>query len=369
MNITSQRIASLLILTFIAQMLLGCANLPTTNPEITPAPGIIESTNPAYAFAQATIDYGQSQLEDLSGTATEASLNMSQAANAAAQSTQDYNQRQKIDLDYQATLVSLNITQAAATQKSITQQTKMARDATAAAQSSAAAATHSAYLVNVTQTAQIQAILDAQDLQTAQALAALTAYPLTATYSAYERNVTETVQAQLILNAQATQAAQALATLTAYPLTATPFAVTQAALLMQEYDREQQSFVDRVVAPLIPIVATLVLVLFILVIVLAYRGSTLQRFPPRRFPPVPWPRRLRTTRINVTPSPLNMIDGVIADPNLRLHRIIPLELTAANPPRLTGENTVLVEIVNPTESPVAHWIADVEHQLDAEGGL
>jgi hypothetical protein len=328
MNITRQRIASLLILTFMAQMLLGCgASMSTNMPEFsstpgyaTPAPGINESSNPDYAFAQATMDYGQSQLLDLSRKATEVSLNMSQAANAAALSTQDYNRRQKMDLDYQATIVSLNITQAAATQKFITQQTKMARDATAVAQSRAATATHSAYLVNVTQIAQAQAILDARVLETAQAVAALTVYPLTAT----------------------------------------PFAVTQAALLMQQYDREQQSFVDRVVAPLIPILAiTLVLLLIILVIVLGFR----------RFMPMPWPRRLRTTRVNVNPSPLIMIDGVIVDHDPRLHQIIPFELTPANLSGLPGENTIHVELVNASEPPVAHWIAEVEHQLATEGGL
>jgi hypothetical protein len=259
-------------------------------------------------------------LLDLSRKATEVSLNMSQAANSAALSTQDYNQRQKVDLDYQATVVSLNITQAAATQKFIRQQTKMAGDATAVAQSRAAAATHSASLVNVTQTARAQALVDAQVLQTAQAAAALTASPLTAT----------------------------------------PFAVTQAALLMQQYDREQQSFLDRVVTPLIPILATtLVLLLIILVIVLAYR----------RFMPMPWPRRLSIGRVNVNPGPLIMIDGVIVDHDPGLHRVIPFELTPANPAGLPGENTVHVEIVSATEPPVAHWIAEVEHQLATEGGL
>ena len=124
------------------------------------------------------MDAGQSQLSDLSRRSTEVSLNMSQAANAAALSTQDYNRRQKMDLDYQSTVVSLNITQAAATQKYISQQTKISRDATSTAQSIAAAATRSAYLVNVTQTAQAQAILDSQYLQTAQAASILDGLPV-----------------------------------------------------------------------------------------------------------------------------------------------------------------------------------------------
>jgi hypothetical protein len=326
MYLTRQRIVALLTLAFMAQMLLGCAgSMSTVNPEFsstpgyaTPAPGTIGSPNPAYADAQATMDTGQSQLLDLSRKATEANLNISQAANAVAQATQEYSQRQQVELDYQATVISLNIAQAAATQKFIRQQTKMAEEATAAALSSAAAATHSAYLVHVTQTAQAQAILDFQASQTAQAVAALTTYPLTAT----------------------------------------PLAVTQAALLMQEYWREQQSFIDRVVSPSLPIVAsTFALLLLILIIVLARR----------RFMPVSWPPRLRIARVNV--NPLNMIDGVIKDHDLPLHRIIPSELTPANPPGLPGENTVHVEIVNATEPPFAHWIAEVEHQLTTKGGL
>jgi hypothetical protein len=326
MNMTRPRIASLLILTFMAQMLLGCESMSIALPELsptpghaTPAPNRIESPNSAYGFAQATMDYGQSQLLDLSHKATEISLNMSQAANAAALSTQDYNQRQKMELDNRATIVSLNITQAAATQKFLVQQTEIARDATAVAQSSAAAATQSAYLVNATQTAQAQAMLDARASQTAQAVAAMTAYPFTAT----------------------------------------PFAMTQAALLMQQYEREQQSFVDQVVVPLIPIFAILDLLLFILLMVLANR----------RFVSMPWPRRLRIASENGNPRPLIMIDGVIVDHTPRLRRITPSELRLADTPGLPGENTVHVEIVNATDPPFAHWIAEVEHQLATKGGL
>lgn len=322
-------------------------------PELTPTPGqgalapaIIESPNPALADAQATIDTGQSQLLDLSRKSTEAALNRSQAANAAAQATKDYNQRQKLDLDYQATAVSLNITQAAATQNAITEQTKIARDATAAAQSSEATATHSAYLINVTQTAQAQAVLDAQVAQTAQAVSALTAYPLT-----------QTVQAQVMLNVQSTATAQANATLTAYPLTATPYAVTQAALLMQEYDREQQTFVDRVVAPLIPIVLSIDLLLVILFIILAYRGLL----------PVRWIRRLGTPHANVNRPPMILIDGVITNHHSRLQPTNPSEQKQSNRPQPPGENAVHVEVVNAAELPVVHWIADVERQLDAKG--
>ena len=265
------------------------------------------------------MDAGQSQLSDLSRRSTEVSLNMSQAANAAALSTQDANRRQKMELDYQSTVVSLDITQAAATQSFIKQQTKIARDATAAAQSSAATATHSAYLINVTQTTQAQAALDSLALQTVQAKAALTDYPMTAT----------------------------------------PFAVTQAALLMQKYDRERQSFVNQIVAPLIPILVVLDLLLFILIIIRAYR----------RFVPMPWSPHLRIVRVNMNPSPLLMIDGVISDPDPKLQQAAPTKLLPVNPSGLPVEDMAHVEIINAVEPPVAHWITEVEHQLTDEGGL
>jgi hypothetical protein len=318
MKSTIQRIALLLILTFMAQMLMGCFNTSTTMPEFSSTAGDNGSQDPNYAFAQATIDSGKSQLLELSRKATQVSLDTTQAANASALSTKDYNQRQKMELDYQATLISLNIAQAAATQEFITQQTKMAEDATALALSDAVTATHSAYIENVAQTAQAQTNLDSQVSQTEQAAAALAAFPLTAT----------------------------------------PLALTQAALLMQQYDREQQSFLDQVVAPLIPILAALVLLLFILVIILAFR----------RYISKPWPRRLRIGQGNIDPIPLTMIDGVIADLDPLLPQIIPAELTPANPPRLPEENSLHVEILDATEPPVAHWIAEVEDQLAVKGG-
>jgi hypothetical protein len=374
MNMHSQRFTPVLVLTFMALLLMGCgtpyttlsSGISSTQSLSTPTPAqafppqvIIESPNPAYANAQATIDTGKSQLMDLSRKETQTSLNMSQAANAAAQATNDFNQRQKSDLNFQATVVSQNITQAAATQKFILQQTKIAQDATTAAQSSAATAAQSLYLMNVNQTEQAQAILNAQVLQTDQAAATLTAYSLTATYSAYLLNATGTVQAQAILNAQATQTAQAIAALKSYPSTATSAAATQAALLMQEYGREQQTFVNRIVVPLIPILITLDLLAFILVVILAYRRSIT----------IPWPRRLRLASGNVHPNPLLMIDGVISDPDPSLQPPIPAELPPANPPRRPDENTVHVEIVNATEPPVAQWIAEVEHQMTVEGGV
>lgn len=369
MNITSRRIAALLILALTTLMSVGCSSLAAATPVFTPTPGlvihsqaiaaplpdVIESPNPAYVNAQATKDTGQSQLLDLSRKSTDVSLNMAQAANAAAQATRDSNQRQKLDLSYQATVVSLNIAQAAATQNYLLEQTKLANDATTAVQSSAATATESAFMVEVTQTAQAQVILDSQAQQTDQAAAALTAYPITATYLAQAGYVTATAQAMAILNVQSTQDAQARTTQTAYPMTATPFAVTKAALLMQQYGREQTSFVDLIVRPMVPFIASLDLLLFVLVIIFAYRRFMLR------------PRYLSAARVTI--NPIITIDATVTDHNPQLHRINPLELMPSNPSGLPGENTVRVEVINAIEPPIVHWIAEVEHQLDNEGGL
>lgn len=311
-----------------ALTMLACASMVAATPVAailsgsdTPAPAIIESPNPAYA--QATIDSGRSQLLDLSRQSTEISLNMSQAAHSAAQSTQDAYQRQRLALDFQATDVSQGIARAAATQDFIIQQTKIARDAAAIAQrstqSSAVAAAQSTYRVIGSQTAQAQAILSVQSSQTAQAVAALTAAPLTAT----------------------------------------PYAATQAALLMQEYSREQQSFVKQIVYPLIPIIVVLDLLLFTLGIILIYR----------RFISIPWSGHLRIAPVIVNPNPLTIIDGGFADHDPWFDRIIPSELRPANLPELPGESKLNVEIMNADEPPVSNWIAELEQQLATEGRL
>lgn len=299
-----QLITVVTVIILMSIMLIGCFVLSTTNTDysptagkITPTPGKVtpmpdraESPNPANANAQATIDYGKSQLLELSRKSTEVSQNMTQAARAAALTTLDYSRRQKLELDSQATAISLNITQAAATQGYLAQQTKNARDALATAQSGAATATRAAYLLNLTQTAQAQGILKEHASQTAQAVAALTAYPLTAT----------------------------------------PYAVTQAALLMQQYGRERQSFLEQVVAPLLPIIAILDLVLFILIIIVAYRQYiSLHRNRP-----------LLNILTDVTPRRLMIIDSVAVDQNSRFHRIIPPERMGSSLPELPNEMTV-----------------------------
>jgi hypothetical protein len=371
MKPTRQRINNnILIFTLIGLMLGGCTsmypNVPLPNAPLAsltplpaalaPAPLAIELPNPAFDLAQATKDAGQSQLLDLARKSTEVALAIAQAANSSALSTQDFNQRRKMDLDFQATVISLNIAQAAATQKFITNQTKSARDAAAAAQNRALTATQAANLVIASQTARAEAVLEGHYLQTAQVEATLTASALTATYSAYLLNINETSQAQLYLDAQAAQAAQEIADKTAVPMTQTPFAATQAALLMQQYGREQQSFVDQIVAPFLPILAAIVLVLFILVIVRAYRRYTAKAYP-------------RSLRIGGADSrdPASIIDGVIRDPLPELPQDIPVEPAPA-PLHELAENLVHVELVDPTEPPFAHWIAEVEQQMAVDGG-
>ena len=262
MNIFKRLLTLILFLTFIALALLACESFyaPVTSSIETPQP---------YAAAQSTLDYGQSQIEELSHQATVVGMEMDQAVNAAEQATLDYNQRQMMELAYQATAVSLNMARAAATQQFITEQTQMAGNATATAQSQAATATYSAYIFNVTQTAQAQAMLDVQ----------------------------------------ATHTAQAHATQTAYSLTATPFAALQADIVRTRNEAERRAlWGEFVVTPLKVILSTLVVLLLIVGGVIAYR----------RLMPL-LELRLRTIwRDN--DSPLLLVDGMIVDPDLP-HRL------------------------------------------------
>jgi hypothetical protein len=211
MNIIKRNIATMLIFIFIAVALLACESITA------PGTGSIQTSQP-YAAAQSTLDSGQSQMMELSHQATVVSLNMEQAANAAAQSTLDYNQQQMMELAYQATAVSLNMAQAAATQQFITEHTQMAWNATATAQSQAATATYSAYILNVTHTAQVHA------------------------------------------------------TQTAYSLTATPWAAIQEDIVRTRNEAERRAWWgDFVVTPLKVILSTLVVLLLIVGGVMAYR--------------------------------------------------------------------------------------------------
>jgi hypothetical protein len=317
MNKNIQRLAGLLIITFIALTLSACESMGTTTPEFSTVPVNIDVQNAEYAFAQATIEAGQRQLDDLSRKATEVSLNLNQAADAAARSTQDYNERRKMELDFESTIISKNMAEAAATQEIFLRRTQLAGDATTAAQSSAA----------------------------------------TATQAAYVESLNIAVQAQVLLDIQSRQTAQAVAAMTTYPLTATPMAGTQAVLLAQQYNREEQSFVDRFVNPWTPILAVIVLILFIIAVILAFRRYIL---------PVTWPRRLLSRRANREANLLTMIDGVIAENDLDVHHSLPPDRTLDHLPKLPDKNTAHIEIINATEPPVAHWVAEVESQLAFE---
>lgn len=324
MKQTRRRITVWLTSTFVVLMILGCGTgMAASAPDYSLTPGyispspyvIIVTTNPDYQFAQATIDAGQSQLEELSSKATEESLKIAQTENAADLSTQENNQRQQMELDLQATAISLNIAHAAATEDALKQQTKTARNATAEAQKIAAVVTRAAFLVKVTQTAQAQAFLEAQVLQTGEAAAAATAYPLTAT----------------------------------------PLAATQTALLMQQYERERQNFVNQIVVPLIPIVAAILFILVILLVIVLM---------DRQLIPVPW---ARPANGYVNTNPAVMIDGEIAERGFPPDNN-PSDFTPDNWPLLPCEKLVYVEVVNPDEPLVAPWIDEVAQQSSPTQG-
>ncbi|HWR64571.1 MAG TPA: hypothetical protein VN364_00485 [Bellilinea sp.] len=320
MNKSNQRILSFLILTVLALMLGGCTDTLPNPSGIAPNPGSNGSVDPNYAYSQATIDAGQRQLLDLSIMATQNKQNMDQAEDAAALSTLEYEQRRKLELDFQSTLVSQNIAMAAATQEFFVQQTAVAM----------------------------------------QAIAEVESHAATITQLAIQANATQTAQAQLVLDARVQQTAQAVAALTAYPLTATPLAATEAALLLQQYDREQQAFLDRLVVPLLPYAAAIILLLFIGLVVIANR---------RTARPIPWLYRLREGRGRGQIQPTRIIEGVEVNPDRLENEPFQSEQILPNSPHLPDENPAKIEIVNATEIPIAHWVYEVESRLNAEGRL
>jgi hypothetical protein len=324
MDKTRRYTVTILIITLLVGVLMACESVTPngqgqllTYQSSTPSPLPIYNQGApqaAYADAQATLDYGQGQLMELSHQATVVSLNMAQAADAAAQSTQDSNQSQVMELSYQATVVSLNMAQAADLQRFFLQQTRTVRNATATAQANAV---------------------------TAQASTARAEY-----------------YAQVILNSKATETAQAKATQTAYSLTATPLAAIQAANVFQQRQNEKQSLWRGIVTPLEIILITLIVLLLIAGCVLAYR----------RFMPV-LELRLLIPRSN-NPS-LILIDGtrVDADADPRYRRLTPWELSRANLPQFSNGEPVQVEIIDPSEPLVAHWISEAEQELLTNGGI
>jgi hypothetical protein len=345
MDRTSKRIVVYILGFIMTLVLIGCGSsrslsemLTRTVTPLPPSVGI-DLENPAQNNSQATIDTGNLQLVDIARQQTQASLNLTQGANLAAISTQAALQRQKVDMDLQATAVSLEITQAAATQSEYAQQTH-----------EAATATQAAHQVLASQTARAQAVLDAMARQTAEAAAHLTAVPLTQTYSAYVLNLTVTVQVRNILETQAAGTQMAVAALTAYPMTLTPAALTQEALLFQRYADEQQSFKDRVLDPLAPFLVVLVLILFIAAIIYFYHRFIAE---PRLAPP--------------TGSRM-IIDSVIVDQNPPYYLDAQGEPVSAVSMDSIGDSSIHVEVMDPSEAPVANWIADVEEQLRMRAG-
>jgi hypothetical protein len=314
MKITMRRIPAMLIFTFIALALLACDSGTAT------VPGSIESPQAAYSGAQSTLVAGQSQMDELSHQAAVVGLNMAQAANAAEQATLDYNQRQMMELSYQRTAVSLNMARAAATQQSITKQTQMAWNATATAQSSAAAATYSASVLNATQTAQAQAMLDVQ----------------------------------------ATQTAQAIATQTAYSLTATPWAAILAANLRTQKRADLRAWWGEfVVTPSIVILFVLAALTFIVVGMMIFR----------RLIPALELRRPRIAPGNENEGPLLLLDGMIVDPNPPGRHLPQPGFSPRDQPQFLSDKAVLVEIIAASEPSVTNWITEAEQKLRSDGGI
>ena len=343
MKLSCSWLTWVLIIICLTMLLLGCGSVsstvtlltPTPDPS-TPVPGqvvavvsIALAPYPDPSNAQATIDTGQAQLLDLGRQATKVSMERTQTAHAAAQSTQDFNQRQQVDLDYQATVISLRITQAAATQEVFARQTQTVLEAAAVEQRRADEATQSAMRANAAQTAQVIANHNAE---------------------------ATSAQASRIANAR--EAAFAAATQTAYPMTATPLASTRAAILLMQYDREQQSFTDKIVAPLIPFIAFLNFVLLASGLVWVY----LKLWPRLRA------RRLPKVHIIDSPRRLMLIDAAAEVPDAWIGRVVPHEMRSdSSNDAPSSALAPQVEIIDAAEPPVAQWIAEVEDQL-ATGG-
>jgi hypothetical protein len=318
-------IATMMILTFMVLAMLACGSVTTPRPGIpfayptfTPSPLSGYNQETANAAAQATLAAGQREMTELSYQATVVNQNMDQAANAAAQTTLDYNQRQLMELSIRATEVSQNMAQAAATQQFITEQTQMAWNATATAQSQAVTAVFSTYILNVTQTA----------------------------------------QAQVMLDVQATHTDQTNATLAAYSLTATPWAAIQAGIVRSRNESNRRAWWGEfVVTPLKLILFSLVIILLIVGGVLAY-----QRLMPML------ELHLRTIWADNN-NPLLLVSRKILDPDSSHRRFTRWALRQPNLPQVPSYETPQVEIIDPSDPPVALWIEETEQKLRTDGRI
>jgi hypothetical protein len=181
------------------------------------------------------------------------------------------------------------------------------------------------------------------------------------TLTANQVRQTVVAQARVIVAAEVTQTAQALAATNAYPMAVTSAAATQTALLVQQYEHEQDNFVNRIVTPLIPIMAGVLFLLLVVLVIALLR---------RQFLPGQWFQSSRNTReVNNYPNNLVTIDGEISDYyNHTPHPVNPPDIPPENIPSLPCEKQVFVEVVNANEPPVIHWVDEVERQLADEHG-
>jgi hypothetical protein len=316
-------IVTMIVLSLMTLALMAC-EVVTTPGQGTPFAYLTSTPppfnqEPVYAAAQATLASGENEIMELSRQATIASLNMDQAANAAAQATVDYNLRQLMELSIRGTEISQEMAWAAATQQFIVEQTQLAWIANTTAQSQAATATYSTYILNVTQTAQVQALLDLQ----------------------------------------ITHTAQAHATQTAFSLTATPFAAFQAEIVRAQNESDRRAlWGEFVVTPLTLILITLVIVLLIVGGVLAYQ----------RFMPV-LELGLRTFISRDDKNTMLLVDGTIVDADPLAPQLTQPELRLLNPAHLPSEDMPMVEIIGPSEPSVTNWIAEAEQKLRSEGWI
>jgi hypothetical protein len=181
------------------------------------------------------------------------------------------------------------------------------------------------------------------------------------TLTANQVRQTVVAEAHAIVAAEITQTAQAVAATNAYPLAATSAAATQTALLVQQYQHEQDNFVNRIVAPLIPITAAILFILLVVLVIALLR---------RQFLPGQWFNSTRNTaEVNNYSSNLVTIDGEVSPYyNHPPHPVNPPNLSPENNPALPCEKLVYVEVVNANEPPVVHWVDDVERQLGGDRG-
>ena len=336
-------IATTFIFTCMALALWACMSLSTPGPGTpfthtpSPFPGNIQATE--YAAAQATLASGQSQMTEISRQATEVSQNMAQAA---------------------------------ATQQFIAVQTQMVRDATATVQSQDATitaqsqgATATSQSQGATAVAQNQgatATAQSQDatavVQNQDATATAQVQEATAADFAYIRNVTQTAQAQVMLDVQGTNTARTNATQAVYALTATPLAAIQADIVRTRNESNRRSWWGEFVAtPLKAILITLVVLLFIVGAVMAYR----------RLMPV-LDLRLRTIWRDKDSS-LLLADGKIVDHDPAHRKSTRWILRQPNLPQSPSYEIPPVEIIDSSDPFIAPWIAETEQKLRTDGRI